>query len=399
MKSSPPSAAQSALRTVAVARQPIFDVKGNVYAYEMLFREPGGHRASFVDSRQATSQVILTTFVEMDHAMVLDGKPAFINVPEPMLDVNALSVLPRNQVVIEVLEDVSPAIAPQLRQLSAIGFTIALDDFLLSNDLLPLVEIADIVKLDLRALTPAQLEEHVTQLRPFDVMLLAEKVETHEEQRLCAEMGFSLFQGYYFCKPERLEAQTISTNRVSLIELLARVNAPSTQVTDLEAILQTDVSLIIRLMRIINSAFYGLRRPVSSIRHALVLLGMPAVRMWVNLLLLSDAQGKSPELMLTALRRGRMCELIARRNDLRNPEGYFLVGMFSVLDALLDAPVDQLLSSLPLSEDIQAALLDQRGPMGHTLQAVLAAERAEDVSLTDIYLEALGWARQIRAQL
>lgn len=246
-------------------------------------------------------------------------------------------------------------------------------------------------------------------LRGYNVRLLAEKVETHDDLAFCRELGFDYYQGYFFCKPDLVRERRIPGNRLAVLLLLAKLQDPETDFSELEALIAQDVSLSYKVLRLINSAFYARPTKVESIRQALILLGTRLVATWVTLIAMASVEDKPTELMTTAMVRGRMCEMLARAQRVPNKDMYFTAGLFSVLDALLDAPMAEVLERLPLSDELEQALLDGTGPLGATLQAVLAYERAEwdaiDLPgvephvLAAAYLDAIAWAHDMRAAL
>jgi EAL and modified HD-GYP domain-containing signal transduction protein len=271
------------------------------------------------------------------------------------------------------------------------------------------VEIADIIKVDIRALGHASLQEHYTILCQYDVKLLAEKVETQDEFEYCKNLGFDYFQGYFFCKPKVIKGQRIPANRLAILQLLTKLQNSETDVQELEDILGRDVSLSYKLLRIINSAFYSLPKQVDSLRQALLMLGTQFITSWVNLIILAGINDKPHELMLTAMTRAKMCELLAIALGHHNKETFFIVGLFSALDALMDSSMEDVLESVPLSDEIRAALLDFEGSLGASLRCVLSYERGdwnevhysglERGAITDTYLEAIAWATEADSQL
>jgi c-di-GMP phosphodiesterase len=391
------------MHDVFVGRQPIYDRQLDVYAYELLFRSGESNQAGVMDGDQATSQVILNTFMEIGLETIVGQKLAFINLTRGFILQDYSSVFPAGRVVMEVLENipVDDELIEAVRRSSSQGYLIALDDFIYHERLQPLVEIADIIKVDVLALDQVALQEHVAALRPYKVKLLAEKVETQDHFKYCRDLGFDYFQGYFFCKPEIIKGQRVPANRVVTLQLLAKLQDPETDFAELEEIISRDVSLGYKLLRVVNSAFYSLPRKVDSLRQALLMLGTRNIATWVSVILLSGIDDKPHELMVTAMVRAKMCELLAQTLGQRSKDTFFTVGLFSALDALLDNPMEDILKSLPLSDDIVTALLSYRGMLGDTLQCVLAYERGDwdnvhcaeldSTTITDAYLQAIAW--------
>jgi EAL and modified HD-GYP domain-containing signal transduction protein len=257
----------------------------------------------------------------------------------------------------------------------------------------------DVVKLDLLALGRENLAREVARLKPYGVTLLAEKIETQPDFRYCVEAGCDLFQGYFFCRPDLVRGRGADVNRVSLLEVLAELQDPATQLSDVERMIARDLGLSYRLFRYINSAFFGMRQQVRSIGQALVLLGIENLKQWVTLSIFISVADKPSELIVTALIRARFCELAgdhvqaARRGEL------FTLGLFSVIDALMDTPMEDVLDKLPFPQDMREALTAHQGDKGRLLESVTALEagdfdRAETIipNAGEPYLASLTWA-------
>ncbi len=400
--------------SVYVGRQPIFNRKGDLFAYELLFRGGDHEQAAILNGDHATSQVIVNSFLELGLKTVLEDKPAFINLTRGFLLGELPMPLSPKEVVIEVLEDIAPdpEVIAALKSYREKGYLIALDDFEFREELKPMLELAHVVKLDLRAHDPDALRKQVEILRPYKKKLLAEKVEEHAEFELCKELGFDLFQGYFFCKPQVIQGKTNSNNRLVMLNLLAKLQSPDTQMDELEVLISQDGPLVHRLLRYINSAGSGVRQEVESIRRALVLLGLQKIKNWVCLIMMSRAEGKSPELMRTSLIRARMSEQLASAAGIQDRDQAFTVGLLSALDAVLDQPMEELLEQLPLSAEVKAALLEGSGPQGNLLRRVMEFEQGEWGTLdadegaspsgddiAQAYLDAVDWARQSMSSL
>lgn len=396
---------------VFVGRQPIYDRGLEVVAYELLFRSSEGNQAGVLDGDLATSQVLHNTFVEIGLDTIVGQKLAFVNFTRGFILQDYTTIFPARRVVVEILEDITvdAELITAVRALSAQGYTIALDDFVFRDYLRPLVEIADIIKVDILALDRPTLQENVTQLRQFNVRLLAEKVETRNDFNICCDLGFDYFQGYFLCRPDIVRGQRSPANRLASLRLLAKLQDPETEFDELEEIISRDVSLSYKLLRLINAAIYGLPKKVESIRQALLLLGTKFITSWVSVIALTGVSDKPQELMVTALIRGKMCELLAQAMQSAGKEVYFTIGLFSVLDAMLDTPMPEVLKLLPLAEEVSGALLHHEGLGGQTLHCVLAYERGnwDEVicpgldrrRIKDAYLQAIAWAAEVSKEL
>ena len=399
------------MHDIFVGRQPIYDRGLEVVAYELLFRSGESNRAGVVDGDLATSQVLHNTFVEIGLDTIVGCKQAFINFTRDFILQDYTAVFPADRVVIEVLEDIAVdmALITAIRALSTQGYTIALDDFVLRDHLRPLLEVADIVKVDILTLDRPTLQEYVTQLRPYNVQLLAEKVETRDDFDFCRDLGFDYFQGYFLCRPDIVKGQRTPANRLVTLRLLAKLQDPETEFDELEEIISRDVSLSYKLLRLINAAIYSLPKKIESIRQALLLLGTKFITSWVSLIMLTGVSDKPQELMVTALVRGKMCELLAQAMQQANKEAFFTIGLFSVLDAMLDTPMPEVLKPLPLAEETSRALLYHEGIGGQTLRCVLAYERGnwDEVvcpgldrrCIKETYLQAITWAAEVSKEL
>jgi EAL and modified HD-GYP domain-containing signal transduction protein len=387
--------------SVFIARQPIFDSGLDVVGYELLFRGANQHVAVFSDHDEATSTVVMNAFTEIGLDKVVGERLAWINVSRDFLFGSLAHALPRGRVVLELLEDqeVDDELIASLEEHRAHGYTIALDDFSWSEERAPLLEHVDIVKVELLGRDPEAVADDVARLSRYKCTLLAEKVETKEDYERCQKLGFDLFQGYFFCKPERMEARSVAPNRLSILQLVAALQDPGIDLRKLEALVSRDVALSYRLLRYINSAFFGMRREIDSIGRALMLLGLDNVKRWATLSVFASVDEKPRELIETALVRARFCELVGEGNR----DQLFTLGLFSVVDALIDAPMETLLASMPFPDEMREALIAHKGPKGELLEAAISFERGEfQPSLERFaaaHLEAIAWATSAADEL
>ncbi len=363
-----------------VGCQPIYKSDLDVAAYEILYRSGDDNQALFDDGDRATAELILNTFTDIGLDQVVGNRPAFINVTRNfILDRHAFS-LPKERVVLEVLEDVEPEpeILDALRALSEAGYTIALDDFVYSPHLQPLIAVADIIKVELPAVSNVDLPKHVDLLRQGKAQLLAEKIETHEEFERCRELGFDLYQGYFLSKPRVVSGKRIPVNRIAALQLVHQLCDPTTRTSDLVKTVGSDPSLCYKLLKYVNSASSGLTRHIDSIAAAVTLIGFRRLRSFTSLALLATASDNKPvQLIVTALTRARMCEQIAIERRSERPDMFFITGLFSLLDALLDQPMHEALQAVPLADSISTAILTNEGPLADVLSCVLSYERGE----------------------
>lgn len=395
-----------------IARQPVFDGNKRVFAYELLFRSGETNSFSSIDGTTATARVMLNGLMVFGLGALTGGKPVLVNVDQHILARDFLELFTPEQLIVEILEDVEPTaeVIHNCRHLKEAGFRLALDDVVDGERFDMFEGLADIVKVDFMAADEEMQAEIATRLLPQGVRLLAEKVETHEEVSRALCHGYSYFQGYFFAKPEVLSKKDVEPNKLSSLHLMRELNQSKLDIPKLESVLKSDVGLSYRLLRYINSAQFALRTKVSSLNHALRLLGPQNVRKWAMLISLTSLVGNKPmELLTLGLARARFCESLGDAAGLADyRDDLFLTGMFSVLDGIVDMPRSQLLSELSLSAHIVDALLYGRGPLGEVMRAVLAFEqgqweqveqlasclRIERSGLTKAYLESLAWARE-----
>ena len=407
---SQPSQTVSGQSDIFIARQPIFDTSSQIFAYELLYRSGESNSATVIDGNAASSQVILNAFVDMEIEQITESRPAFLNLTLDFLLGKLPLPLPPKSLVIEILEDivVTDEVVDAVRKLSAKGYTLALDDYGFSGDREALLEHVSIVKLELPAFEPECLRTEVEFLKKHNVKLLAEKVETHEEYELCRELGFDYFQGYYFSKPKVISGEAIKPNRLPMLRALAILQDPDCDINELETLIRNDVSMSYKILRIINSALYSFPRSIDSIKQAITVLGLKAIRDWMVIITLTDVDDKPRELVTLCLRRARMMQLLAEKQQL-NPDVGFTTGLFSSIDALMDQRMEDVLSQLPLADEVVSALLRQEGSLGALLRSIILFERAdwdalacsEDKldELQTSYLEALQWSQELFSQL
>lgn len=375
---------------ILVSRQPICRQNKSLLGYELLFRNGPNDHAVFSNGAQATAQVMAAALMDVGLSRLVGSDLAFINFERSMLMDTVCESLPPTRAVLEILETVEPdpALIKRLERLRAKGYKFALDDFVCNEPYTPLLQFADFVKFDLLASDRPSIETALSVLSKHRLEFIAEKVETPEQFEYCQKLGLQYFQGYFFCKPENVTAKPLPMNRLAGIRLLAQLNQPDVLVQELEKLISQDVTLTYKLIRYINSALCSLERPVESVRHAIVLVGLRKIRVWASLMVFSGFGDKTSETIITGVQRGRMCELLAEGLHFPHPETSFLVGMFSVLDGVLNRPMDQVLAMLSLSSEIVDALLKRQGELGSILRCVCAYEqRSWDEVRTSVRLD------------
>ncbi len=392
------------MQDIFIGRQPIFDRNLKVYAYELLFRSGNANRAQIIDGDQATSKVISNAFIEFGLDEIVGNRLAFLNLTRSFLTGGVDIPLPRDRLVLEILEDITPddSIIQGVEKLKQGGYKLALDDFLYREELKPLIPFCEIIKIDIMPMDEQQIREHVELLKQYPVKLLAEKVETSAEYDFCHDLGFDYFQGYFLSHPEIVKGKEITPNGLATVRLLAQLQDPEITAEKLEGLISQDVGLSFKLLRYINSAFFSFSKSIESIRQAVVYLGTSALKTWATLLVFSGVEDKPHELMTLAMQRAKMCELLAENAKQKNAETYFTVGLFSAVEALLEIPLKDILNNLPFSSEVKTALIEQRGPYGEALKCVLAFEQANwqdarydnlaTTQISEAYVSATKWA-------
>jgi EAL and modified HD-GYP domain-containing signal transduction protein len=396
---------------VRVARQPILDRSTRVVGYELLFRAPGASAANAPDDREATSAVILDGLLDVGPLELVGEKLAYVNVSRDfLLSVRPLPLSPR-RVVLELLEDqtVDAPLLEVLGELRADGFKIALDDFRRTPETERLLPYASVIKLDVLEHYGERLVELIGFLRKYcpTAMLLAEKVESREDFERCRDLGFEAFQGYFFARPARVRGERLPTHSLSALSAMAELEATE-DFEELQRIIARDAGLSMRLLRYANSAYVALPKRVGSVHEGLTWLGAETVRRFALMVALSGAMDVPNELLVTALVRARMCEMLAG-GDAAGGESSFTVGLFSVADALANAPMREVVEQLPFREDIAEALLSGTGELGELLRGVVAYQRGDfdgaaklirrHPAIERVYRDAVMWADANIAQL
>ena len=389
-----------------IGRQQILDVNLNTFAYEILFRGKNFDLTISEGATKATNQVISDALLEIGLNEIVGKHKAFINfTTQNILDKTPLN-LPKDRIVVEVLESVKidERVINRLEEFSRAGYTIALDDFVLTDEWKPLLKFANIIKLDVLAGSLAETKFLIDQLKPYNLILLAEKVETHQDFQQLKAWGCTLFQGFFFSKPNIVEGKRLGVNQTSAIQLLAAVNKIDVSIEELCSVIARDVGLSYKLLHYINSSFFALPVKIESIRQAIVFIGMSEIKRWINILALSSMSNKPVAVLQISLIRAKMCELIARQLG-EDTDRFFLMGMLSCVDSLLDIPLERALVQLPLTKEIADAILSKKGIAGEVLQFVIGYERweltvsqfkaIEPQNIANIYLDSINWARNV----
>lgn len=398
------------------ARQPILDRDKNLYAYELLFRDGLENVFPDIDGDEATSRMIAGSQFNFGLDDFLGDKPGFINFTLDTLLKKFPSMLPKDQVVVEILETVQPGkrLLAECQALKEQGYTIALDDYIHQPVWRHFYPFIDIIKIDFRSTTHQTIEEILLAVQSFpNIKLLAEKVETIEEFQLALNMGFHYFQGYFFSKPEMLQSKALSPAQMTLAELLYETSKSDLDLAKITSIFERDVNLSYKLLRYSNSAVFKRRSEIETIKQALIVLGQQELKKFLSVLFTAQVSSEKPaELMRLAMTRAKFAEGIAAMHRKTDIAKAFLTGMMSLMDAILDESMTSVMSKLPLSKDIKDALVENQGLLAEYLalvkcyeqglwqQANLAIEKLglDGKVLPDAYHEAVQWANeQMRA--
>lgn len=402
-----------------LGRQPILDRNQNLVAFELLFRqEETDEKATVINDLSASANVIINAYCQLGIQNVLGKQRGFINADPDLVMSDIISLLPAKHVVLEIKETalVTAEFMQRCNELKQKGYQFALDNIVAMNtkveQLLPLVSV---VKVDVLAVEKKELAELVTELNRWPVLLLALKVENREQEKYCMQLGFQMFQGYYFARPEVLAVKRADPGKLSLLKLLTLVMGDS-DIEEIEKEFKHQPGLSYNLMRMVNSVASGVPQKINSIKHAIMILGRKQLQRWIQLLLYTANQSDdsmSNALMQTAAARGKLMELVAtteRPHDKNHRERAFMVGILSLLDVLLGIEMQQIVDKLGIPDDMSQALLARDGRLGQELKLIEANEKGEVVAiqsiltelgflslneLADIEIQAIGWANRI----
>jgi EAL and modified HD-GYP domain-containing signal transduction protein len=397
---------------IFVARQPIFDSQQKIYGYELLFRSGLDNMFRNPDPNQATSKVIVDSFFLLDLSTLTGGKRAFINIPRDILLNEYVFLVPKDLIVAEILETVRPdaEVISACEKLKQAGYLLAMDDFVYDEMYRPLVELADFIKVDFLSTAIDERRSLIRKLTPLGKRFLAEKVETPEVLREASDLGYTYFQGYFFSKPTILSGRDIPAYKLHYLRILREIHRPELDFRELEGIIKQEVSVSFKLLRYINSAFFGLRNKITSILQAIVLLGEKEIKKWISLITLANmGQDKPDELVILAIIRAKFCESLAFYMGLRHrSEDLFLMGMLSLIDAILGQPLSDILKEIPVADDVKKGLLGEENRLHDIYQYVLAFEKGDwdllskqtaklgidEATSYRLYFDAINWGRR-----
>ncbi|WP_024370830.1 EAL and HDOD domain-containing protein [Exiguobacterium sp. ZOR0005] len=387
---------------VYVARQPIFDQKLRVCGYELLYRRSEKNIFEHVDDALATADVIHNAYLVFNFRELTEGTRAFINFPQNLIEGEVPALLPRQSLVVEVLEHVEPTekVLAALRSLRRKGYTIALDDFVFEEKYRPLIGLADIIKIDYQA-TPVDQQKRLIDALGHRVEFLAEKIETPLEYETAKKLGYKMFQGYFFSRPTVVHGAEVHPLRHTLVEVLKELDRPEPNFRRIAGQIERSVDLSYKMLRSVNTVYQKGRHTIQSIEQAVARIGLDEMRRWSYLMLLREMQtSESKELIKQSVIRGKMMELIADDTvPAVTPFDAFITGIFSSLDVILDETMTSLVAELPVEPVVKEALLGKPNKLRELLDAVTAYERLTvpvDESAPDwspYYIRAIQWAQ------
>ncbi|SMC35848.1 EAL and HDOD domain-containing protein [Papillibacter cinnamivorans] len=397
-----------------LARQPIFDVKLNVIGYELLYRS--SEKSAAYDGSDPDMASMETIMHGLDDGIktLTDNRLAFINFTETLLLNEAAIILPRSHLVVEILEGILPVkdVVKACRKLKKQGYMLSLDDFVFSEEYRPFLELVDIVKIDFLNRKEEEIKKDVKLLSEYgNIRLLAEKVETQEIFSVSKEMGFTLFQGYFFSKPVIMERKSIQPVQINQLQMMRCAMDPLVDYKKLAAIIKNDTVLSYRILRLVNSAYYGMKYNIKSIHHALAILGLNSIKKYVTLFAVNTMKEEKPEeLMRISLIRGHFLESLAPiiRNK-KAKEDLFLLGLFSLIDVMSDTPMEEIVEKTKMPEKVAQALTTGSGKYAELLSIIKNYEKGNWADAIDtasennispkelykLYMEAVLWAADI----
>ena len=391
---------------IFVGRQPIYDRDLDVYAYELMSHSSqlDNEETTPADADKATAQIIINAFLEIGIDKLVSKNIAFIKLAERFLNTDEELPLPNDRVILRIPSyiSVTDETIEGAQRLTQAGFKLALDNYLIHKKLQPLANMSAMIDINIEAVAKAELPAYIKILKKLHPILLADHVKSYEEYELCRDLGIDYFQGYFLSRPKIIKGESLAANQMSIMNLLATLHNPETDTDTIDDVISKDVALSYKILKLINSAFFSRATDIESIHHAIVMLGRKQLCTWASMIALTGMDDKPREQVKLAMIRAKSCELLAEKSSLKPLDSFFTVGMFSALDILMDRSLEELITPLPLADNIVAALLNREGDLGEALNCTLAQETADWVNirfanlttteLTDVNIEAINWA-------
>lgn len=402
-----PNGIEDDLLDVVLACRPIYSRNQEIAAFEILVQGEEPSQGATLSDIEASNTVILGTYAQLYQAGRMRQVPSFLKVTDEVILAPELPNLPRDRYILEISKDTLSIsdCADHLRHVARQGCQLALADYDADDDLDIFLPLIHIVRVDIQRLSEDQLRRAIDKAHTRGVKVLADKVGNREQFQHCMELGADYYQGEFLSAPSPVKGKKITGNKVLLLQLLSELHSPDVSPTSLEKIALKDANLTYRILKVVNSAAMGLRREVHSVSHAIALLGMEEIKRWANLFLVSGERNKPEALTRNMLVRGRMCEVLAEITGRENTIDYFIVGLLSQLDALMNISMPELMDQVPLNKEVKSALIERSGSLGETLNDVEHYEQGRFDELTmlkDIrfyevaYRHATAWARQVQ---
>lgn len=398
---------------VYIARQPIFDRKMNIYGYELLYRSSEVNHFAEIDDDFATAELLRNSFMVFGLSNLTDGAKAFINFSKELINSDIPLLLPTKDTVIEILErgEVTQQTVEACEKIRAQGYMVALDDYVISDEFLPLLNCVDIIKVEYPSVSPVDQPALVKNLKQnTNAKLLAEKIETREDYNLAVKLGYDFFQGYFFSKPTLIQGKEIVSLDTHLLDVAQELRKAEPNYSVIANIIESDVGFAYKLLTLVNSVYIGSKHSINSIPQALAYIGIKEMYQWVSIMMLKGLSNiENAELIKLSLIRAKLMELIARQmGHTENVSEYFLTGMLSFINTLLNRPMKSALEGLPLNDVVKRALLGEQNDPGVVLKCIIEFETFEIESkanrkvctqigkgkFMELYTQALIWARK-----
>lgn len=366
-------------KQVLMVRQPIFNHELKIVAYQLRYQYSEQAEDSLFDRDTEGSHLLINTFTSLCQDGRLSRVPLLLPFPNHMLCDDEPLILPQRGLVIEVSSDihVTDTVIEHIRELKSQGYRVALDGFSLQSNLLPLVKLVNIVKVDFSLMHRKKILPLVKMLTKAKITPLAQNVNDFDTLQFCKKAGFKLFQGKFISRPSKVLGKAVPGNSAALLQLISRLQGSEITPAEIEELIVMDPKLSFKILKVVNSAAYRLSSPINSMQQAIVMMGHDQLRKWATLITMTSNQDKPEELCRNLLARGRMCELLSESSGLGMEDSAFMVGMISQLDVLLEVEMGTLLEEIPLDENIKEAISSYKGDLGEMLKAVIAFEESE----------------------
>lgn len=392
---------------IFVGRQPIYTPDLDIYAYELMAHSNDESNSSSIEADKATSQVIINAFMEIGIDKLVGNNIAFITLTEHFLQSDYELPLPKDRVILKIptYVNVSEQIIAGVKRLADAGFKLALDNYLQHPSLQPLSSMASIIDINIENVSVGEIRAHLKILKKLHPIILADHVTNYDAYDICRDVGVDYIQGYFLNRPRIVSGESLDSNQMSIINLLSTLHNPDTDTDTVVDIISKDVALSYKILQLMNSAFFTRATKIDSIQHATVMLGRKQLCTWASMMALSGMDNKPLEQVRISMIRARSCELLAEKANLKSTDSFFTVGMFSSLDLLMDRSLEELISPLPLADNVIAALLNREGELGEAINCTLAQEEGDWINirfanlstdnLSDINIEAINWAEDV----